>query len=251
MIRRTLSRAFLGAALLLIPSLAPAQELPSADEIIERYVEAIGGRSLVLSITSMQTRGTMAMPAAGFEGSFTLSQHEPDMMRMEISLPGLGEILSGYDGEVGWSVNPVMGASIMEGAELEQTRERAGMAAAIRDRSVIPERETVERSESQGEACWKVRLVWASGRTSHDCYSIETGLLIYAEDVQVSAMGEIPTQILYSDYREFGGMMMPTLISASAMGQQQEMRIQDIQVGGVSESTFDLPPAIRTLIGGN
>src|SRR4051812_18527590 len=41
---------------------APSTALPSARSIIDRYVEAIGGRKAILAHTSTHASGTMSMP---------------------------------------------------------------------------------------------------------------------------------------------------------------------------------------------
>ena len=170
---------------------AAGQSLPAADQVIEAYVEAIGGRDAHLATESLRSTGTIEMPAMGIRGEFEVVQLPPDRIVTRIELPGVGQILSGFDGTVGWSVNPLTGPMIMEGVELAQARERASLLAGLRDPEIVPERETVETAEYDGEACWRVRLRWRSGRETFDCYSEATGLLIASEESQVSPMGEI------------------------------------------------------------
>jgi hypothetical protein len=144
-----LAAAFAAGALAIHPGNASAQDLPDANALIAAYVEASGGADRFEGASSV-TRGTVSMPAAGIEGQFVLVQIYPDRMRMDVEIPGIGEILSGYDGENGWSLNPMMGPMVLSGAELEQTREQASIAASLRDPSMVPGRETVEDAEYDG-----------------------------------------------------------------------------------------------------
>lgn len=247
---RILPTALLAAGTLTLasPPLV-AQDLPDADGLIAAYVEAMGGADRFQGTASV-TRGTLSMPAAGIEGSFELVQIYPNRMRMDVELPGLGEILSGYDGEHGWSLNPMMGPMLMSGVELEQTREQASIAGALRDPSAVPGRETVEEAEFEGEACWKVRLTWASGRVSYDCYSKETGLLVASEATQATQMGDLPTVSIYRDYRDFEGRLVATRLVQRVAGQEQIMVIDSVEYGEVDEARVQPPEAIRALIGG-
>lgn len=69
--------------------------------------------------------------------------------------------------------------------------EGANLLGALRDASLFTVRETVERTELNGAACYKVRLVWNSGRETHDCYGVDTGLMVAQVASQESPMGAI------------------------------------------------------------
>jgi hypothetical protein len=241
--------ALAATAAFLLPSPVQAQDLPDADALIAAYVEAIGGADRFRGLSSV-TRGTLSIPAAGIGGRFEMVQRYPDQMRLDVDLPGLGEILSGFNGEVGWSVNPMMGAQLMEGAELAQMQEQSGILASLRDPSVVPGRETVEQAEFEGEACWRVRLTWVSGRESFDCYSVETGLLVASESVQATAMGEMPSVSIYRDYRDVDGRVTPMRMIQRVAGQEQVMVIEEVEYGEVEEARVAPPAAIQALIGG-
>ncbi len=235
--------------LLFVPGLV-AQEFPPADELIDAYVEAIGGREVYLAPTSVRQVGAVTVVGVGLTGEFEILQVLPDRLLSRIELPGLGEILSGFDGEVGWSVNPLLGPSLMEGAELAQTAERAQALATLRDRSLVPERETVGREEIDGEACWRVRLTWASGQVSHDCFSAETGFLLETEESQSSQMGEVPVTTRYTEFRSFGSVTVPTRILQSSIGQEMEIRIREVEFDVVSPEQVEPPAAVRALVEG-
>jgi hypothetical protein len=226
-----------------------AQELPDADDLIAAYVSASGGAERFDGMSSV-TRGTFSMPSAGLQGTFELYQIHPDRMRMNVELPGVGEILSGYDGEHGWSLNPMMGPQLMSGPELTQMREQASVAATLRDPSMVPGRETVEEAEYEGEACWKVRLTWASGRETHDCYSKTSGLLVATEAVQATQMGDMATVSIFQDYRDFEGRMLASRMIQRVAGQEQIMTIETVEFGQVEEEQVAPPAQIRALIDG-
>ncbi len=228
-----------------------AQSLPPADDVIESYVRAIGGAEAHTSPRSIRTTGIIELPGMGLQGTFEVLQLLPDRSVTRVSIPGIGEIESGFDGSSGWSVDPLMGAALMEGDELGQARDRANILGTLRDPAVVPVRETLELGGSDGERCWRVRLAWASGGESVDCYSTETGLLIASENTEVSPMGEMLVTTRFSDYEAFGPMILPTRLVQSAMGQVQELIVQDVVVDDVDATELTPPPAIQTLLGGS
>jgi hypothetical protein len=216
--------------------------------VIERYVQAIGGAGAHTSPRSIRTSGTVEMPGLGLQGTFELLQLLPNRALTRVSIPGIGDILSGFDGSSGWSVDPLIGAALMEGAELAQTQERANILATLRDPALVTSRETVQLSESDGEPCWQVRLVWASGKEGLDCYSRDTGLLLISEDTEVTPMGEIVVTTRFSEYEAFYGMMLPTRLVQSAMGQVQELTVRAVTLDDVEEAELVPPPAIKALL---
>src|SRR3712207_4925228 len=97
--------------------------LPAARTLIDRYVQAIGGRDAVLRHSTIRYVGTFEVPAAGVKGDLSVVQAAPNKTAVTMTMPGMGQMLQGYDGSVGWSVNPMQGPRVLEGKELEQLRE--------------------------------------------------------------------------------------------------------------------------------
>jgi hypothetical protein len=227
---------------------AVAQEaLPPAEQVIERYVTAIGGRDAVLGHTNSRATGTFSMPAAGISGSMVVESLEGRVATV-LEIPGLGTIRSGFDGEVAWSLDPNLGPRVLEGMELASTTEGANPLGAVRDASLFSVRETVERTEMNGQACYKVRLVWQSGRETHDCYGVDSGLLVGQTSSQETPMGTIRAITLLEDYQETGGVLSARRIRQQVMGQEQVMTLESIEYGVVGPESFELPEAIRTLV---
>ncbi len=240
--------ALVVGALLAHAAGAPAQEaLPPAAELIDRYVAEVGGRDAILARDNSRATGRFEMPAAGIQGTMIV-QSASGRTLTEIEIPGIGRIRSGYDGEVAWSIDPNLGTRVLEGRESESMRENANPLSAVRDVSLFSVRETVELTEMGGEACYRVRLVWNSGRETFDCYSVDTGLLVGQVSTQESPMGAIETVSLLSDYQEAGGLLMPRRMEQRAFGQVQLVVIDTLEYGVVSPDAFELPDAIRTLL---
>lgn len=247
--RWSVAPCLLGLALA-FPVSGGAQELPQAGTLVDRYVELIGGRDAILGRPFIRSTGQFQLPAMGVSGELEVYQGYPGRNAVRVSIPGLGEIRSGFDGTVGWSLDPLQGPRIMEGRELEQTREEASFVSTLRDPSVVASMETVEQAEMNGEPCWRVRLTWHSGRETFDCYSVESGLLIASTSTQESPMGSIQVTSLLNDYREFDGFRFPTRMTQQMMGQEQVLVIEEVEFPPVDESVFELPPEIRALAGG-
>jgi hypothetical protein len=224
-----------------------AQSLPAAREIVDRHVAAIGGEAALRKHTSWKTLGRFSVPASGLSGEIEAYQ-EHGRMFARIDIPGIGELLRGYDGTVGWSMNPLEGPRILDGLELAQTREESARGATLRDTSVVTSLQTVEKTTMNGEDCWKVKVVWKSGRESFDCYSVESALLVATEGKTTTPMGEFQYTTDIHDYKQFGDLRIATRVVQHALGQEQVLTTESVEYGPVDASLFALPAAIKALV---
>jgi hypothetical protein len=223
--------------------------LPSGRAIIDRYVQAIGGRDAVMRHKSIRYVGTFEMPAAGVKGDLTVVQAAPNKMAMTVDVPGMGQMVTGYDGTVGWSINPMQGPRVLEGKELEQLREDAGPAAMLRSPDRIRSAETVELTTMGGRACHKVKITYHSGRESFDCYSPETGLLVGMTQTQESPMGSVQVTTLFDDWKEFGGLKTATKLRQQMLGQEQILTIDRLEFDRPEDAkAVEVPERIKPLV---
>jgi hypothetical protein len=226
---------------------APAASLPPARELIAKFVAATNSPAVMAKHQSVTTKGKFEMPAAGMSGDLEISQARPNKSVMRITLAGVGEVQQGYDGTTAWSINPMQGPRILTGAELDLVREESGFGVSSRQGPNVVSAETVEKTEMNGEACYKVKLKWKSGRETFDCYSVASGLLIASVMKQESQMGSIEVTNLIGEYKDFGGQKLATRIAQQAMGQEQLMRLMTVEYDQTPDSVFAMPPAIKAL----
>jgi hypothetical protein len=223
--------------------------LPAARSLIDRYVQAIGGRDAVLRHNTIRYVGTFEVPAAGVKGDLSVVQAAPNKTAMTMTMPGMGQMSQGYDGTVGWSVNPMQGPRVLEGKELEQLREDAGPAAMLRSPDRIRSAETIELTTMGGQSCYKVKITYHSGRESFDCYSPETGLLVATIQKQETPMGTIEVTTLTSDWKDFGGLKSATRLRQQMMGQEQVITIDRLEFDRPEDAkAVELPEQVKPLV---
>lgn len=247
--RAKLFRAVLPAALLVGAFAAPAAaQLPAARTLVDRHVQLIGGRDAVMAATDGKTVGTFSLPAVGLVGPMETYVTGGKVLSI-ITLPGLGEIRSGFDGQVAWAADPMQGARVLQGVEREQLLEQTDPLAGVRDASRLQSLETVGEETLGGVACWKVRLVWNSGRETFDCYAKETGLLHATVAVMASPMGQMTNTTLMLDYADVGGIKSPKRLVMQTGGQEMSLSIDVVERGAQPDTLFALPAEIKALSG--
>ena len=261
-----LSRAFLAAATLGVvaapagaqatahtghaaPATAkPAASLPTPRQIVDKYIAAIGGRDALVKRSSSTMRGTFEMPAAGLRGEVVGHMAKPNKMVMSITFPGIGEIRNGFDGTTAWQIDPTSGPRVLEGAELAQAQIQADFLAALHDEKSFTSMETVELADFEGKKAYTLRLVRAGTDTVYEYFDAESGLLVGTRATRDTQMGPMTATSVMANYKDFGGVQMPTTTTVRTMGQEIVMSVTSIEWDKAEPAAFELPPEIKVLV---
>lgn len=238
------------ALLLTVPSVQAQQPLPSATDVVAKHVAAIGGKDAILKITSMKQTGAMEITAAGMTAELELVSVAPNKQAMKMSLAGLGELLTGTDGTVAWSVNPMQGARLLEGKELAQIKEQADFAASM---LFAPERYASMTTEAlvdyAGEKAYKVKMVRKdTNNESWQYFSVATGLLIGGEATVVSEMGTLTTSSVVSEYKQFGPLKVATRTEMTTGPQKMILTVSNTEFNTAGADAVAIPAAVQPLI---
>ncbi|UCD23972.1 MAG: hypothetical protein JSW51_13230 [Gemmatimonadota bacterium] len=231
------------------PSVVSAQTaLPTGEEIRERYVEALGGRAVLQAPKSSLARGTFDAPAQGLSGEMEIHSAAPNKMYSTMTVPGVGQIRTGFNGEVGWSANPVIGPMILEGAQLEQLKQQADFYAVLHPETHVVSFEPVGQKEFEGKTCYEVKVTTKWDEEYTEFYDIDTGLLAGSVRSQESPMGPIEATNVVVEYQDFGGIMVPVKAVQRAMGIESVVTITSVEYDVVDEAVFELPADIKALL---
>lgn len=226
---------------------APAAKLPPASEILAKFVTAIGGKEAILRHTSHHAKGKFQMTAQGIEGGLEFYAAKPDKMVVKMEIAGLGAIMTGYDGKVGWSANPATGPMLLRGKPLEQMIEQADFYNVLHDEKKYKSMETVEVTQFEGQECYKLKLVNLSGRESFEMFDTTTGLMVGQTMTQDSPLGPITATSVVSEYKKFDDVLYATKLVQKMAGIPQTWIIESLEWDKVDDTAFALPPQIKAL----
>lgn len=152
---RALVVAIFSASVLAGPQ---ASRLSTADAVLERYKEALGGVDAIKSVQSETTRGEIE--GAGLQGKASfVGYSKPFKSLFKVTLPNGGEIDSGFDGTVSWSMTP-QGASIDKDTPLESVRRDADLQYALHQPDYFKKLEFAGVTDFEGHHCY-----WLHGTT--------------------------------------------------------------------------------------
>jgi hypothetical protein len=229
------------------PAAKPA-ELPTARVVIDRHIEAVGGRAVIMKHSSTHLKGTISIPSAGISGPFEVFAAKPNKMTSKATLAGLGDFIEGYDGKIAWSVNPSTGPMLAQGKELEQKKFDADFYGDLRESGKYESMTVTEQTTFDGRPCYKVTLVRKGGGEDIEYYDVATGLKAGATMTRESPMGAITVTQIQTDYKKFGDLMQPSTLKQSAMGMEQIITITSAEYDKVDPAVFELPAVIKGLV---
>jgi hypothetical protein len=237
------------------PAPAPAptptvvvESQPQAKDIVARYEQAVGGYAALMNHPVTRMKGTFEMPAMGVKGPLEIVVAREGLVIMTVDIPGMGQLLTGYDGAHGWSVNPMQGARLLTGSELDELKRQGNPSAELRRMENFTSATIVEKTKLNGQDCYKVAFVWKTGRESWDCFAVETGLIVASGNKQEGPMGTMDILTLTSDYKDFGGIKVATRMAQEAMGQTQVFTINTVTYEPLDRAVFAPPAAIQALV---
>lgn len=230
------------------PFSATAQELPTPEEIITRYVEASGGEDAMRARTSMTSKGTFEWPAMGVSGESTLHWMAPDKFLSRLVVSGLVEIVQAYDGQIGWTEDPD-GARLLDGEILADLKRRSRFYAALEYADLYPKQKTVGETQWNGQTAYRVDLVDTDGNEHSHYFSRSSGLLIGTETTMMSDVGTpMKAATSHSDHKDFGGVVVATSGTMKSMGMEMLQTVDTLTWDDVHAGVFELPDAIRSLL---
>jgi hypothetical protein len=228
---------------------AQQTELPKAEAIIERHVEATGGRAAYEKLRNRVSTGELSIPAMNVKGTVKSYHATPNRMLVITEIPDMGPTREGCDGEVAWELSAMMGPRIKEDAERAFALREATFNGEIHWRKLYKKSETLGQEEVEGKPVFKVELTPEEGKPIHHSYDRESGRLVKVAAVLPTLMGEIPFEVLLSDYREVDGVSLPHRIVQRVLTQELMVTFTKIEHNvEIPKGTFDLPEPIRELL---
>jgi len=214
-----------------------------ATDVLEKMIEASGGRKLLASIKDTTMIGTLDIVMAGMSGTLTMYQKEPNMMRMDMELMGMVMTMA-YDGEVAWWINPQTGAT--EEMPSDQADEIMRDAYG-NDILLNPDKHgvtyTLKESENiEGKDYFVLVQTFPDG-WSQTMYIDSKTYLPYKTVATVNQMGvEVEAETFLSDWREVDGTMASFSVRVLQDGEEfMTMTFSEVKYNtGLEDSFFKM-----------
>lgn len=194
------------------PPAPAAPALPTVDQILDKYVQALGGKAALSKLTSRTTKGTAEIPAANITGTLETYSKAPNKSLTIMTLPQLGLVQQGYDGTTGWSQNAQEGLKDLSGETLEAVKRDADFYRDLKLKEQYPKM-VVKGKEKLGEReAYLVEATPANGSMEKLYFDAQSGLLVRQDVERDSPQGKMNISVEFENYKEVDGVKIPHTI---------------------------------------
>ncbi len=242
--RMLLTALTIGLGLVCGPAAARAQT-PTVDQIVAKNLAARGGEDKLHSVNTMKMSGTLSVQ--GMQMPIKVLTKRPNLMLQEMTMNG-SRIVSAYDGQKVWAINPMLGGSQpreLTGAQSESVKEQStfdGPLAGYKSRGDTLE--LVGPAKVDDSDTWKLKLTRQNGRSMFIYVDKTTGLeREWATTVEQNGMS-LDVETIMSDYQpaENGIIVARTLRTLVGGHEQGTLKVDSVDFNvPLEDSAFQMP----------
>lgn len=213
----------------------PAPGQPTPQQVIDKYLQAIGGAQKVAGITSIVATGKgVGFGGLGGGGVVEFLAKAPDQRATYLRFPDepeRGDSVRTFDGRTGWLATPlaIVRKYPLISGELDGARLDAQLSFPAQITKALTNLRVGPPTEVKGK---RVALVQGNGPRqllASLYFETDSGLLVRIIRYTPSAIGRVPTQVDYSDYRDIGGIKFPHRWTFTWLDGRDEFEFTDVK----------------------
>ena len=186
--------------------------LPSVDQLLAKYLEAMGGAAALKAPTSRVYTGTVDVVGVSRGGRFDTYEQAPDKMATIIETTSLGTIKVGYNGRTGWS-STARGVLQLKGADLNSLRHQADFYEYLRLKSSYAKVTLAGKSKIGYREVYVVDFQPLNAAAERVYFDAQTYLPARINTVVLFQGFSVPVEIYLDDWREVDGIKYPFSMS--------------------------------------
>jgi photosynthetic reaction center cytochrome c subunit len=217
---------------------------PTPDQLLEKYVQALGGSSAIDRISTRTMKGTIEFGGKSFPVDIYCKA--PDARISFTHMPE-GDSLTAFNGHEGWLGMPGRPIREMRGSDLDGASIDADVHLATHLKEIFTEMR-VGGTEKTGEHDTYELIGQRTGKPPmHLYFDQQSGLLLRLVRYGDTALGWLPTQIDYADYREANGIKVPYRWTLARPSGRFTIQVNDLQQNvPVDDAKFVKPEPQRS-----
>lgn len=185
---------------------------PNVEQIIDKYVAALGGAQKLAKIKSREIKSVRVEP----DGRTTEPENKwfKEGKYFSETMYGTTSVTEGFDGTKGWKAGN-KAAIYMKPDEAEQLRREGELSAPEKIKQIYPKMEYRALDRIDGHEVYVVFATAASGTRERLFFDVATGLLVRRSTATPTMFGNYVYQVDYLDYKLFGGVKWPATVKYS------------------------------------
>ncbi len=212
---------------------------PPAAELIDRYLQALGGADAIAKITTRVAKGTVTT-ANGQAVPVEIYVKAPDK-RLMITHAANGDRAVGYNGNIRLA-SPAGGPG--GGGDLEGVKLEDDLYLAANAKSIYTQWRA-GRPEKVGDRDAYVLNGSAAGHPPIRLYiDQQNGMLLRMMHFTETALGRLPARVDYADYRAVNGVQVPFKITLAGTNSRTTIQLDQVQQNlAVDDAKFAPAPS--------
>jgi photosystem II stability/assembly factor-like uncharacterized protein/outer membrane lipoprotein-sorting protein len=243
-------RSVLAVTLLGLFALPASAE--TADEIVAKYIQKIGGADKIAAINTVRRTGKASF--SGIDVTGIRENKRPNMIRQEVKIQGMNLVMA-YDGHTGWKIEPFMGkkdAEPLSEDELKSLVEDADIDGPLVNYQQKGHKvEFVGLEPVEGTDAFKLKVTLKSGDVQYFYMDTDYYVPIKIESRRTVRGAEQEFDMVLGDYKQVDGVYFPHSIEIGAKGSTQRVKltITKIEVNvPIDDSRFQQPSGKRRAV---
>ena len=211
------------------PGVVTDAKLPSLDTVLQKYVDAIGGKDAQLKLTSRVIKGKVDLAGVSRGGKIEIFTKAPNKSLTVMDVAPLGVIRQGFDGRSGWYTSKTTGMRTMTGAELAALAADADFYRDLKLKEMYATIKLLGKTKSGFRELYLVQAVPRGGNADHFYFDVESGLLFRRDTTRQTSAGMVRAEIYYGDWREVDGIRLPFNITQSMGKVSFDFTIEEVK----------------------
>jgi hypothetical protein len=212
--------------------IGPARGQPSADQLLDKYIQAVGGVERLNALKSISAKGTYIGYDDAEKSPLEMYAQAP-AKRTLISHTPSGDFTWVFDGRSGWVGAPLTDRPLPVMPVTGQDLEGLGTEVAVLFPAALKQTLTNWRvgfpTEIGGREVNVVQATTRSGGVVTLCFDRDTGLLARLVRFSASPVGRIVTRVDYENYRDVAGVKMPFKWTLSWLNGRSVFELESVQ----------------------
>ena len=203
---------------------------PSAEQILDKYTQALGGAEHLAALTSYAAKGTSHLFGEERNDAAEVYAKAPNQLAVIVHQRD-GDLSRIFDGRNAWVAMPltVVPEFPLTGGALEGARLDAALAIPARIKQFFNTWRVGFPASLDGRDVYVLQATGAARQIATLYFDKQSGLLTRVIEYANSAAGRVPTQIDYSDYRPVAGVMLPFKWTYGWLRGREEYTLTEVQ----------------------
>jgi hypothetical protein len=246
LLRSVLALGLVAGCLMSVPRLA-AQELPRAEDILDRADKAVAGKAAGMKVKTLVFSGKVSVQ--DMQGRFAIHLAGPKRFSSEFTIDGFLTQETGVRGDLVWERNSLTGPRILKGRERAQALRTANTLADSNWRNEYKQVKTLGEEKVEGRPAYRLQLTTPEGEVVIAHFDKQSGFLVRQETTVESPQGRVNQVLFLSDYRRVDGIAHPHTLRIVAGPAEVVLTVERIEQNvAVPEARFTVPADVQRLV---